>query len=462
MTEPLILPGPTRRPLTLVQAIGVANLHDRAIQLQPGNFLTTPGRANTIPIGPNGLTIGPAPRPRTAPRSVIQRPNHSIDLLRPDDNHGLFFVPTPPTVAEKAGVTWKHYQRAAEEFEFAIIIRGRIRISGIDIDCNMAAQGLEGPTRVKPLEHSCMLGFAGKKFGESDGIPDNPVTGMKRIIFVGFEEVDLTSLRFANGGYSDEVWISRGYFNPNIKRVKLDRVTSVSRVNRKRATVDFSGLCQDITVTNSTFFRLGCEATDVPFREMPRSEDEFRPSTWKLDNLHLTGIDLGAHGRSYRLEGTRLTTTEQCNIHEAGGSITDSDLTITDRQRLIALDDFTFRDVRWTLNTAGATLGLKITPRPGEPSVISFIDNTFNVHGVATEQVILDSEYSRETPQNHVRVIATGCSYPDTYGGAGEPPIANVFERGRWTFARADLGTRDPDVALPIKPEHLDVIREIV
>lgn len=468
MTDPILVPASETDEDALVEAIRLATRQNRPIQLAPGTCLTKPARTNQIRIGRNGLTIGPAPRPRSTPRSVIKRPSHSIDVERPDDNHGLFFVPTRPTPAEKAQVTWKHYEREGDEFEFAIVIRGRIRISGIDLDCNMGAQGLENLDPRKSAEHSCMLGFAGKKYGKSDGIPDNPTTGMKRFIFVGFEAVELTNLWFGNGGYSDEIWISRGYFNPNIARVKVDRVASGTRVNRRRATVDFSGLCQDIAVTNCKFFRLGCEATDVPFRELPRATAEFHPAVWRLDSLELEGIDLGAHGRSYVLDGTRLETTEQCNIHEAGGSITDSALTVTDRQRLIALHDFVFRDVRWTLKSSeGDSLGLKITARPGEPSVVSFLDNTFDVQGSATEQVVIDSEYTRDLPDdgvppNKVRVVATGCRYPANYGHVGQPPIAHVFERGRWTFAEADLEGRDPDVALPIKPEHADVIREIV
>ena len=180
--------------------------------------------------------------------------------------------------------------------------------------------------------------------------------------------------------------------------------------------------------------------------------------------MRLGGIDLGAHGRSYVIQGERLTTTEQCTIHEAGSRITDSDLTVTNRQRLIALDDFVFRDVRWRFKTEGDNLGLKITPRPGEPSEVSFLDNTFSVKGVATDQVVLDSEFVPQTDpipaaeKREVRVVALGCTYPPAFGHAGEPPIARVFARGDWTFARADLGDRVPDVALPRKPEHDDVV----
>jgi hypothetical protein len=135
---------------------------------------------------------------------------------------------------------------------------------------------------------------------------------------------------------------------------------------------------------------------------------------------------------------------------------------VTDRQRLIALDRFVFRTVNWTLRTSdGKTLGLKITADKGQPSTASFLGNAFHVQGPAAEQVIIDSEYSNGVPANHVRVTATGCRYPATFGHPGEPPIAHVNERGRWTFAKADLEGRNPDIALP-KNKNTDVIREVL
>lgn len=455
--QPIQLDASETDQQALLNAINSASRQNVPLLLKPGTHLTRPGRANQMPIGANGLAIGPLSPPPAKP-ATIKRPDHSIDLDHADDNHGLFFVPSPPDRAESSQASWKHYQRGGEEFEFAILVRGKIRIDGLSVDCNMGEQGLETLPPGKTAEHSCMLGFAGKKYPADP----NPGTGLKRFIFVGFESVELTNLHVSNGGYADEIWFSRGHFHPNIARVRVDRLISATRVNQKRATVDFSGLCQDITITNSKFFKLGCEATDVPYREMPRMTREFHPSVWTLSDLNLKGIDLGAHGRSYVIHGTRLSTTGQCVIHEAGGIITDSALTVTDRQRLIALDRFVFRTVTWTLRTSdGKTLGLKITADQGQPSTASFLGNVFDVQGAAAEQVVIDSEYSNGVPANHVRVTATGCHYPTTFGHPGEPAIAHVNERGRWTFAKADLEGRNPDIALP-KNENDDVIREVL
>jgi hypothetical protein len=90
---------------------------------------------------------------------------------------------------------------------------------------------------------------------------------------------------------------------------------------------------------------------------------------------------------------------------------------------------------------------------------VAFIDNTFRAPGATTGE-ILDSRYSAR-PDNSVDVTALGCTYPDDFGADPARPIARVNERGTWRFAQADLGTLDPDVALPKHPEP-DVHRLIV
>ncbi|MEV6266724.1 hypothetical protein AB0L64_06145 [Kribbella sp. NPDC051936] len=176
----------------------------------------------------------------------------------------MFFMPTKPSPEEVAEATWKHYQPGAQEFEFDIILRGTIRIDGVDIDCSMGNQGI-GKAE---LERSCMLGFAGRRCV----VRPKSDAGPERVILVGFDLVELTNVAIGNGGYADDIWFSRGYFSPNIAQVRIDGLVALAtnRINRKRATVDFSGLRHHISITNSQFFRLGSEAADVPYRELPR------------------------------------------------------------------------------------------------------------------------------------------------------------------------------------------------
>ena len=93
----------------------------------------------------------------------------------------------------------------------------------------MGAQGLETLPPGVTAEHESMLGFAGRKYA----VENNPDTKMKRFVFVGFEAVELIDLRVANGEIYRQIWFSRGYFNPNIARVKVDRLTAGARFNRE-------------------------------------------------------------------------------------------------------------------------------------------------------------------------------------------------------------------------------------
>jgi len=126
------------------------------------------------------------------------------------------------------------------------------------------------------------------------------------------------------------------------------------------------------------------------------------------------------------------------------------------------LDKFTFRRVTWTLRAdsenAGKVASLVINPTQDDPCSVSFIDNVFNVPRPAPPNgPILDSEYS--TKAKDVRVVATGCKYPGYFGTVSQRPLARLEAKGRWTFAWADLGDRDVDVALPT---HTGVTRNLV
>ena len=52
----------------LLNAINSASKQNVPLLLKPGTHLTRPGRVNQIPIGGNGLAIGPLSRHRLSPR----------------------------------------------------------------------------------------------------------------------------------------------------------------------------------------------------------------------------------------------------------------------------------------------------------------------------------------------------------------------------------------------------------
>jgi hypothetical protein len=446
MATPIVLPASVSQE-ALLNAIGVATSTDAPLQLGPGVHLTKPGRINLIPIGANGLSIS-AQVPSSHEPATIKRPDNAIDLASPDDNHGLFFVPAKPSPEEVSQLTWRPGIDDEGPMEFDVVIRGRITIDGIRVDCNMGNQGVESLPK-DAAEHSSMLGFRGIKHRVSE-----PGVTPRRVVFVGFESVELTNLVADNGGYSDDIWFSRGGFYPNIVNVKVDHLTSTERViNRRRATLDFSGLCLNISITNCDIFKLGLEDTAMLYSDLPRAQPEFFPSLWRLSDVAMDGLDLGARGKVYVLHAARLTTRETFHVDRARGVIADSTFVVGSNRRLNRLDGLDFYNVHWTLapDEHGVSRGLKPTAAQGDHCKVSFIDNVFAVEGVS-EGEIINSEYSNGNVHNRVEVTALGCTYPEEFGADPARPIARVKERGVWRFSQADLGALDPDVALPKHP----------
>jgi hypothetical protein len=170
---------------------------------------------------------------------------------------------------------------------------------------------------------------------------------------------------------------------------------------------------------------------------------------------------MGAKGFVYVVEATHLTTRRFYYVDRASGTVSDSSLVVDHRRRMNRLPGFVFHRVHWTLppDADGHVKGLRPTALQGDPCRVAFIDNTFRAPGAATGE-ILDSDHSANTA-NSVDVTAIGCTYPDDFGADAARPIARVNERGVWRFALADLGTLDPDVALPKHPNE-DVHRHLV
>ncbi len=456
MAPPILLPASDSED-ALVDAIAAATAGDAPLHLGPGVHFTKRGRRNLIPIGAHGLSI--AAQPAALEPVTIRRKDNSIILAEPDDNHGLFFVPARPTEDEQAQLTWHPGSDAEGQIEFDVIIRGQITIDGLRIDCNMGNQGLAPPPALNVAEHSSMLGFRGEAYTLS-----NPGEVPRRIAYVGFESVKLTNLVIERGGFSGDVWISRGGFYPNIVDFVVDQVTSTPRVNQKRAALDFSGLCRTVTITRSRVASIGLEHTGIRYDQLPRVEPDFVPSAWRIVDVATDGVDMGAKGFVYVVEATHLTTRRFYYVDRASGTVSDSSLVVDHRRRMNRLPGFVFHRVHWTLppdpHAVGHVKGLRPTSLQGDPCRVAFIDNTFRAPGAATGE-IFDSEYSNGNPHNTVDVTAIGCTYPDDFGADAARPIARVCERGVWRFALADLGTLDPDVALPKHPNE-DVHRHLV
>lgn len=463
-TAPIVLP-PSASQDALVEAIQQASALGVPLLLEPGTHFTKPGRGRNqrIALGPNGLQIRlAAPSAGTPPgtaRAVIKRPDSSINLQAPDDNYGLFFIPSPPTSTELAGITtWKPYDDGTNEpFEYAVVVRGQISITGVSVDCNMHQQKIETLPK-DAAEHSAMLGFAGQ------GYPaPRSSTGKKRIVYVAFQSVALTDVQTVNGGYADDVWFSRGYFNPNIQRVDIERFRSTNRVNPRRASISFSGVCQNVRITDADLYSLHMEETSSDYSQLPRPSDVFQPSAWNLRTIKAQLIGLAAKGKVYVLDASDLTTSESFFLYQAGGVIRNSTLRRGPEIRLFRLDNFVFDKVTWILDPddTGTLHGIRPNSQYGDPCTVTFRGNTFHVTGNPTKGEIITSEYSRTEPKNHVTVTATGCAYPNAFGRSPDMPIARTLERGVWTFALRDFGDRDPAIAI-LKGPQPDIVLHLV
>jgi hypothetical protein len=444
---------------TLVDAINRASLQGVALQLEPGVHLTSCGRLNTIPIGINGLRLTAVPDPLGHPskaRPIIKRPDSAIKSVTPDHNYGLFLVPAPPTKPEVQQIRWRRYTRGKQDFEFGVILRGRIRISGVGVDCNMGRQGLENLPK-GAAEHSAMLGFAGKRYTVASG--DVP-----RYVFTGFLSVELSDIVTSNGGFADDLWFAPSSFNPNIASLRVDRLVSANRLNSQRWTIAFSALSQTVKISRCRVQSLDLEATSgVTFAELPRQAGPFQPSNWTISDLHAEVINLAAKGKTFVVAANRMTTTERFTIYQASGEVRDCSLRVGPARRLIRLNDLVFRRVTWVLDSdeLGHVQGLQPTTQYGDSCRVRFVDNTFVAPDDAASGELITSTYSRETPTNNVAVSALGCRYPDTFGRDRSKAIARVRERGTWTFANADLGNRDSKIALP-KRQSDDVVLQLV
>jgi hypothetical protein len=227
----------------------------------------------------------------------------AINLQASDDNYGLFFIPSPPTPTELAGITtWKPYGDGTNS-EYGVVIRGQIAITGVSVDCNMHQQKIETLPKTA-AEQSAMLGFAGQ------GYPAPPSsTGRQRTVYVGFQSVTLTDMQTVNGGYADDVRFSPGFFNPNIEQVVIERFRSTNRVDPHRASISFSSLCQNVRIADADLYSLHMEIP-IKYRQLPRQSDVFQPSAWTLRTIKAQHIGLTAEDKIYRLDASDLITSE--------------------------------------------------------------------------------------------------------------------------------------------------------
>ncbi|MEO5682833.1 MAG: hypothetical protein ABIQ88_09335 [Chitinophagaceae bacterium] len=451
-----IILNPSASQTALADAISQACTGDKSLQLAAGIHLTKPGYRNKIKVPAEGITIKGDGNKELV---FIKRPDGAIGSVvegRPDDNYGLFFIPADPTAGEliiinnPANNRWKKYEGDCNQiYWYATMLRGKIDISNVTLDCNMQQQGLAAIYSAGGnAEHSCMIGFSGTYYNIPPGID-----GIEKRIYIGFEAVSITNIHSRNGGYADDIWCARGYFYPNISTVSIDNIKAFNRVHPKRATISFSGLAKDINISNADIYRLECEETSADVRQQPAHES-FAGSKWIINNVKTDYIDIAAKGHVLYIQGDQLETKKGFNLYQATGFIKRSIFRREGQDpRLFRLNHFLFEKVKWIFTAVEEgpnkemIMGIRPVTQYGEPFSATFLKNEFLVDGPFTGGQLISSEFTRLEPGNILDVIFKNCKYDNRFG-TGEFPIAIVREKGTCTFKKTDFGTRDRTVAV--------------
>jgi hypothetical protein len=514
---PIIL-SPSDSTEALVDAINsaVSSTEDGILYLKPGTHFTRkyfdePSETNIISVGDKVLRIRTKPWwvfpwAFGATKATIKRPNDAINPARPDNNYGLFFkpsIPEPDGVEISQITEWKKgYTDKFGVFDYAILLRGEIHISNVDIDCNMANQGLDEiyanlPPGANPPEHSCMIGFSGLKH-----LLPVVANQVPRIVFVAFKKVTVNNVVINNGGFADDILISRGYFNPNIVSVEMNNITAKreNRYNAKRSTITFSGLAKNFKASNLDIYSLQAEPDSKRWRDLPGSVTGENYCNWQLSHIKAEILDITSPRKSLYLNARNLTITKSCPLSEIAGSISNSTLTKNFKSpNLTRLDHFIFRRVNWIIlqddreeaDPNKMIKGIIIDVRFGDSCEIEFKQNKFILDGELINPVgdgkyfLISSEYSvcrsmeydevenvcgrsleeiktclnteklslgdyKNSCLNKVDIRFNNCEFDSRFGSEDftNTWIARPFERGKWYFSDSDFGLRPRDRAL--------------
>lgn len=500
---PIILP-PSDSTEALVDAIHEALLPaaDGILNLKPGihytrKYVGVPSENNVIEVSDKILQI--KTKPWGSRRATIKRPDYAINPEHPDDNYGLFFVPARPGEDEINSITeWRRsYNSKFAIFDYAVFILGEIHVSNINIDCNIPNQGLEAiyenaPEDNKaPAEHSCMIGFRGAKYTVDTNIDEVP-----KVIYVGFRKVTINNVDIINGGYADDIWISRGYFNPNIESVKMSNIIAKreNRHNGKRSSIDISGLTKNFKANDLNIYSLQAEPDNKSWEELPGSVEGEKYCNWQLTNITTEILDLTSPRKSLYLDGRNLTVSKSCPLSEIAGSILNSNLTKSFKSpKLTRLDHFLFKNVNWLIlqdtddpDPNDMVRGIVIDADEGDSCEIEFVNNKFEVEGVFANPAspkkyfLIKSDHSvcrkveyeaietvcdktlediedclkreklnlgdyKNSCLNKVDIRFINCEFDSDFGSDTFPDtwIARPFERGKWYFSSLDGRTRD-------------------
>ena len=172
-------------------------------------------------------------------------------------------------------------------------------------------------------------------------------------------------------------------------------------------------------------------------------------------------------GKVVTLDARRLEVTGAFGVSFAGGEIADSTLRVAIGQdaRFFRLDSLSFERVTWQLPADASWHGRR---HPAQEPLQR------HMHRDVHAQRLHGRRQRQCRPDHRQRVLGGRARKPrhadlrrlqhePAFGTATLPQtiIAQVNERGTWTFHKADLGNRDPAHALP-KSNHPDVHLDVI
>jgi hypothetical protein len=403
----------------------------RGHKLSPGIYRTKPLNKEAVRVGDEHLLIEGSDKEQV----VIKRADHSLPQNpKKDFYHGLYFLPDPPSADEIKKATWtKHsYPERSESFYYTIISRGSIEIKNLTVDCNMNNQLILDGDK---FEHSSMFRFQGLRHIIPDGRYKD------RVVFIAFEEIKMQNVHFINGGYVDNIWISRPYFQPNIQSCVFEDITEDSRLNGKRASIGFSSPVAKVQIRNSDVYKLELESTDLMiWDKVPGNRPNEWTSIWKIEDSRFELLDLAHKGNTVYIDANELDVSKATMLYQLGGNFKNSRFRVQNSERrLNRLRSAIFDQVVWTIepDANGVLGGLRLCGQYGQAFSATFINNTFNAIGEINKGQLIDSEYSPSITQS-IQVRFIDCIFDDRMGKLPNTSIAVVNEKGSWTFDGLD------------------------
>ncbi len=433
-------------------AIQMAIDTDQELRLNPGSFLVGGRKSHKYKVGDQHLVIRGASKAET----ILKRADFSIGAVPGqgmDSYYGAFFEPAPPTEKELQSAEWAVWkEKDGTSYPFTVLVRGRISIENLTLDCNMHQQGI----KVKDeAEHSAMLGFAGRKYQLTSG----PFSG--RTVYIAFEEVRIENIHSVNGGYADDIWVSRGYFRPNIRRCTFRNISDSNRVSPRRGTITFSSPAQHVSIEDCAVYKIELEeSSEYHWKEAPHLGIQEGPAEWTMRGVTVKRLDLGSKGQSVAVEGKDIQVTGSTTFHQIGGTFEDCTFRVLPQHQVInRLPGTVFRNVHWQLvpNEEGYLKGIKLKGQYGKPCIAEFVQNRFTAEGEVRGGQIIDSEYSSSEAQ-YVQGAFIGCTFDDRFGKLDSTQLARIREKGIWYFDNLEryqinsiYQKKQPNIRLEIK-----------